>query len=94
MGFVFKSLFWAGIVVLFLPRELSAPDHRMMARAHKSVVNGDALLDAASASAGFCRAQPEICESALKTGSAGRDIFAAMAAGLSARLQNRDAGTK
>ncbi len=90
MGFIFKSLFWAGIVFLFLPRGPSDPLADAKREAQRTRISVGAVVDAASASAGLCRAQPEICESVLKTGAAGRDIFTTLAASLPAKLRRKD----
>ncbi len=85
MGFIFKSIFWVGIVCLFLPRDPAA------IKTPKAIakVSTATVLDAAAAGASFCRTQPEICESAIKTGAAGRDILAVAARSLSGVMSDR-----
>ncbi len=82
MGFILKSIFWVGIVCLFLPRDPSA------VKAPKALaqISATSVIDMAAAGAGFCQKQPEICESALKTGAASRDILNLAAATLSATM--------
>ncbi len=82
LGFILKSIFWVGIVCLFLPRDPSA------LKTPKVIANVSAstVLDAAAAGASFCQKQPEICESALKTGAAGRDILGVAASTLTHSL--------
>ncbi len=85
MGFIIKSIFWAGIVCLFLPRDPSAlKTPKAVAR-----VSSATVLDVAAAGAGFCRRQPEICESALKTTAASREILSVAATTLSNTLSDK-----
>lgn len=85
MGFIIKSVFWAGIVCLFLPRDPSAlKTPKAVAR-----VSSATVLDVAAAGASFCQKQPEICESALKTSAASREILSAAATTLSNTLSDR-----
>ncbi len=89
LGFILKSIFWVGIVCLFLPRDpaaLKTPE--MVAN-----ISTTTVLDAAAAGARFCEKQPEVCESALKTGAAGRDILSMAASTLSGQL-SKDPETK
>lgn len=85
MGFIIKSIFWFGIVCLFLPRDPSA------LKAPKAVakISSATVLDVAAAGANFCRSQPEICESALKTSAASREILSAAAITLSNTLSDK-----
>ncbi len=84
MGFILKSMFWVGIVCLFLPRDPSA------LKTPKVVANlsANTVIDAAAAGANFCKNQPEVCESALKTGAASRDILAIAASTLSTQISS------
>jgi hypothetical protein len=85
VGFIFKSIFWVGIVCLFLPQDPAA------LKTPKAVasLSSTTVIDAASAGAKFCQKQPEICESALKTGAASRDILTKAAATLGAQLSDK-----
>jgi len=85
VGFIIKSVFWAGIVCLFLPRDPSAmKTPKAVARASSATV-----LDVAAAGVSFCRNQPEICESALKTSAASREILSVAATTLSNTLSDK-----
>jgi len=89
VGFIFKSLFWVGIVLLFLPRDPSALKSFAKTPSNMARISTSAVVDAASAGAGFCQARPEICESAVQTGSAGRDIVSAVATTLSGHFRQK-----
>ena len=91
VGFIFKSIFWVGIVCLFLPRDPAAIKMPKAPKAPKAIVkvSTSTVLDAASAGASFCRTQPEICESAIKTGAAGRDILTLAARSLSGVMSDK-----
>ena len=89
MGFIIKSFFWVGIVILFLPRdpaELKAP---VTAANRVAAHPAKALVALASAGAGFCQTRPEVCESAMLTTAASRDILSGTAKTIAAKLAKK-----
>ncbi len=74
MGFLLKAGFWVCVVLLFLPREhgqIKQP--RITAK-----ISAASAIDLANAGINLCQHQPAVCEAAMKTGAASKDILASV----------------